>query len=591
MLVSPPPESGASILTIETGLTVICVALAFCLPRLGFVWFRNLERAFGKLARRRGLAAVVTGLAALLLRLAMLPLHPIPHPFYTDDFSFLFAADTFAHGRITNPTPAMWTHFETLHITMHPTYSSMFFPAQGLVLAAGKVLFGNPWFGMLCVMALMCAALCWMLQTWLPPGWALLGGLLAVLRLGLFSYWIDTYVGGGAVAALGGALVLGALPRLMKSVRVRDALILVSGVIILANSRPYEGLLLCLPVAWIIARWILAILNRPTAALVMRSAIAPLLILIAAGSWMGYYNYRNFGSALTLPYTVDRATYAVAPHFVWEKESPEPAYRHKAMRDYYMTVELPEFRKIHNPSGFLPQTLLKGMRMILFFAGVALLPPLFMLRRVLLDQRIRFLVICIGIMAIGIVVEAGVRPYYLSPFTAAIYAICLQAMRHLRVWKPAGNPTGMTMLRLLVSACVVLAAVDLWAKPLHLRMPIAPGAIWSCECDGSPQPGADRAAIASRLEKLPGKQLVLVRYAGNHDPSYEWVYNSADIDNSNVIWAREMDARSNDELIRYYKDRQVWLVQPDAKPAMLSSYSVSAPTALIANNTEGKSRN
>ena len=41
----------------------------------------------------------------------------------------------------------MWTHFETIHVSMVPTYMSMYFPGQGLVLAAGKVLFGNPWFG------------------------------------------------------------------------------------------------------------------------------------------------------------------------------------------------------------------------------------------------------------------------------------------------------------------------------------------------------------------------------------------------------------------------------------------------------------
>src|SRR5271167_794945 len=249
MILSPAsdtgaPSTGPSLMLIEGGLTLIAVVLAFCWPRLGSTCFSRIERVFGRLARRQGLAVGVVGFAALLLRLAILPLNPIPHPCLDDDFSFLLAADTFASGRLTNPTPAMWKYFESIHITMKPTYMTMYFPAQGLVLAAGKVLFGHPWFGQLCVTALMCAAICWMLQAWLPPGWALLGGIIAVLRIGLFSYWIDTYNGGGSVAALGGALVLGAFPRLMKTVRLRDATLLAIGISILLLSRPYEGLLL-----------------------------------------------------------------------------------------------------------------------------------------------------------------------------------------------------------------------------------------------------------------------------------------------------------------------------------------------------------
>jgi hypothetical protein len=207
-------SSLAPVLLLEGGLTAIAVSLAFCWPRAGSSWFKAAERAFSRLARQKTASVVVVGIAAFVLRLALLPLFPIPKPYIYDDFSFLLAANTFASGRLTNPTPAMWTHFESFHIDMVPTYMSMYFPAQGLLLAAGKVVTGYAWFGLLAVTALMCAAICWMLQAWLPPGWALLGGLLAVLRLGLFSYWINMYTGAGSVAALGGALVLGALPRL-----------------------------------------------------------------------------------------------------------------------------------------------------------------------------------------------------------------------------------------------------------------------------------------------------------------------------------------------------------------------------------------
>jgi hypothetical protein len=587
MLLLPVPNGDFSILSIEFGLTAIAFGLSFCLPRLGSSFFPKIERRFGQLARRRGWSVALVGVSALLLRLAILPVWPIPFPVYTDDFSFLFAADTFAHGRLTNPTPAMWTHFETMHISMNPTYASMFFPAQGLTLGAGKVLFGHPWYGELCVMALMCAAICWMLQAWLPPTWALLGGLLAILRIGLFSYWINTFTGAGAVTALGGALVLGALPRLIRSVRIRDSLLLAIGLMVLALSRPYEGLLLSVPVCVALGRWAFFGKNRPSRVVLIRTCVPALVLIFAAGAWMAYYNYRNFGNPLTLPYTVNRATYAVAPHFIWESPSPEPVYRYKAMRDYYMEIELPEFQKIHSVSGFLPQTMLKGLRTSLFFAEFALIPPLIMLRRVFLDRRIRFLVVCTLALTIGLIAEAGIRPYYLAPFTAAFYAIGLQAMRHLRQWKPGGQPVGSTMLRFVVTLCIAMAALDLWARPLHLGIPNSPGASWSCECLGSPQPGAERANIQGELMRLKGKHLVLVRYGPHHDAGQEWVYNSADIDGSKVMWAREMDPSNNSEqnaeLIRYYKDRQVWLVQPDANPATLAPYPGPAQPASIAS--------
>jgi hypothetical protein len=576
MILASTTTDRPPLILIEGCLAAIMIAVAFCWPRLGSTLFSRVERAFGSLARRKSLSVALVGFTALLLRLAILPLSPIPKPFVQDDFSFLLAADTFASGRLTTPTPAMWVHFETMHITMTPTYMSMYFPAQGLVMAVSKILTGHFWYGILVTTALMCSAIVWMLQAWLPAPWALLGGVLAILRLGLFSYWIDTYSGAGSIAALGGALLLGALPRFMKTARLRDGLLMADGVILLGTSRLYEGMLLCVPVLCYLVWWMFFGKNRPATAVLLRRTAIPLMLIVAAGAWMGYYNYRVFGSPTTLPYTVNRAQYAMAPYFVWQSQQPEPAYRHKVMRDFYYQSEVYTFAKIHSRSGFLPQTILKAIRGIVFFTGILLLVPLIMWRRVFLDRRIRFLVVCVLVLAAGQLIEIFLIPHYLAPFTAAFYAIGLQAMRHLCLWTPGDQPVGLTLVRLIVTLCVLMGTVRLFAEPLHLDLPLWPGA-WASEWYGrSTESGAARAKVTTDLEQQPEKALVIVRYTPNHNTLDEWVYNAANIDSSKVIWAREMDEAENRELMDYYKDRTVWLVQPDSKPASISLYP-SAP--------------
>jgi hypothetical protein len=243
-----------SLILFEAIALALVLVLAFSVGRLNFRWWRIAERGLGRLAQRRRLSIALVGALALAGSASIALLVRMPEPRFHDEFSYLLAADTFADGRLSNPTHPLWMHFETFHVLQQPTYASKYPPAQGVMLAAGKLIGGHPIVGVWIGTGLACAVIYWMLLAWVPPWWALLGGLLAVVRMGIFGYWSQSYWG-GTVAVIGGAVVFGALRRIIDRPRARQALLLGLGLAILANSRPYEGLLASLPVGIVLLAW------------------------------------------------------------------------------------------------------------------------------------------------------------------------------------------------------------------------------------------------------------------------------------------------------------------------------------------------
>lgn len=543
---------------IEISLAVLALFVGLALPSAGVSFFERVEKWGWALARKKTTSIVCIGLAAPLIRLAALPWAPIPLPAIHDEFSFLLAGDTFASGRLANPTHPMWVHFETFHVDQKPTYMSMYPPAQGMFLALGKVLFGHPWFGVCVSVGLMCAAITWMLYGWLPPGWAFLGGVIAVSRLGITSYFMNSYWG-GAPAALGGALVLGALPRLRRRPRAGMAAILAIGLAILANSRPFEGLLVGIPVLVSLLVWFCGRHAMPLRALLARVAVPISALLVITALSMGYYNWRVFGNPLTMPYQVNRAAYAVSPVFIWESPYREPVYRHKVLHDFFVHSELAAFEKARTPAGFLDENAKKLLFLLFFYGTPTAAIAAIMFPGVLRDRHIRIL-LWIGVFFLtGSLVNAFFHGHYFAPVASLFYAVLLQSMRHLRLWKPGRQPVGLFMVRAIPAVCFLICGLQLFCMPLTTTTGLA------------------RAEMQRRLEQIPGRHLVIVRYAAERDPdpmhSFEWVFNAADIDAARVVWARDMGPRDNAELIEYFKDRSVWLLEPDKSSVQIQLYS------------------
>ncbi len=511
--------------------------------------FLTLERAFSRLARHKSLSVLIVGLSVIAIRVALVPLLGIPQPRFHDEFSYLLAADTFALGRLTNPTHPMWVHFESFHIIQKPTYMSMYPPGQGLVLAAGHLL-GHPWTGQLIVTALMCSALCWMLQGWLPPPWALFGASLAVLRLGILSYWMNTYWC-ASIAALGGALVLGAWPRIQKRTHIRYALLMALGLGILAASRPYEGFVFSIPVAIAMLFWLLGKRRTEYRLSIARVILPIFLLLTTAAVAMGYYNYRVTGNAFRMAYEVNREAYAMAPYFVWQSPRPGPMYHHAVMQDFYQS-ELAAFQKNRTLPGYLYRSAAKVISCWQFYLGPLLTLPLLAFPAVFRSRRMFLpLAICVA-MAFAFAVQTWTMPHYFAPATCALYVLLVQATRYLWHWTPAGRRPGQAIVRMVPMLGCAMILLRITAVAAHVNIEPA----W-------PRGDLERASVLSQLRKQQGKQLVIVHYDPQHDPVREWVYNEANIDAAQVVWARDMGKAANQELLQYFRVRNVWTVDAD----------------------------
>jgi hypothetical protein len=508
-------------------------------------------------------ALTALGLVAgvIVLRLALMPVLPVPFPLVSDEFSHLLLAETLAHGRLANPTPAFWQHFESLHIIQQPHYASNYFPGQALFLAAGQVAFHSPWAGVLTGCACFLLALYWALRGWMPARWALFGVLLAALRFGIASYWINAYHG-GFVPAAGGALVLGAYARLHRHTSIMDGAVLGLGLAILALTRPFEGVAYATPLLAMLA-WQY---RAPLTAL-LRIAVPALLLTGVALACLGVYLKAVTGSPFVTAYHISQKTYGWPMALAWTPP-PRIQNRHIEMANYY-DYEVGEHEKVADPVNVIEYFTLKIQEYWRFFLGPVLTIPLIMLGSVWRRRKMLFAGLA-GAFA-AILLEGAASPHYIAPATAVLVAIVVECCRHLQAAR-------IRILPLLPAVMILVLALRIGAEQAGLPYTQELNfQTWCCRVEGN----RNKPRIMAELAKTPGNHLVFVKAKTDPHNLFQWIYNGADIGGSRFVWARDLGDAENAPLAASMTGRKVWMVDPNVEPASLTAYDpLTSKTAL-----------
>lgn len=507
---------------------------------------------------------LVPALIAVVLSAIPTLIAGAPEPFIEDEFGYLLSAQTFAEGRLTNEPHELWPAFETLHQIQQPTYNSKYPPGQALFLALGWKL-GHPILGVWLGVALMVASLAWMLLAWFSSGWAWMGAWVATFQyvtIGLafgestFAYWSQSYWG-GALAAAGGALMLGGVVRLVKATEPRAAWALAFGLLLLANTRPLEGLIACLvPCLWLLVTLIRS--GRIAQAATWTRLVLPALVILVPGFFaMGQYNRAVTGDALEMPWNAHHEQYCVFPLFIVQDAIESRDWRHEDLRHFHDQVERHMHEKHGSFKGLAVATAGKLARFTIFYLGpIYALVLLLSVRHWLRDRRFWMLALPLALVLITGILKFNAPPHYLAPATGLVLAWIVLGMRALSEWRPQGKPVGVHLVRLALLASMLVSG---WGIAMATQ---------SAEKTQS----YPRFVAERQLEAIPGQHLVLITY-GPQPPNFrQWLFNEADLDKARIVWARDSGPESRAALIEAFPDRKVWSVRtgfPGEKEALV----------------------
>lgn len=420
-------------------------------------------------------------------------------------------------------------------------------------MAFGRLVLQSFWAGVLVSTGALCALCYWMLRAWVPPVWALAGGVLAVIEFGVLSPWVNSYWG-GAVSAIGGCLVFGALPRLRRSQQLRYGALLGLGIALEILTRPFETIFLAIAaVAFVVLAF------RKDLFTTIRPLFVALCVVIAALGLMLLQNKAVTQSWTTMPYMLSRYQYGVPATFTFQPNPvPHRPLTPEQELDYRAQAAIHGSGTDTLDSYF--HRLAYRFRYLRFF----LLPPLYFAILAFLPSlriwRYAWAAAAILLFALGTNFYPFFFPHYVAAVTCLLLLVAVRGLENLN------RVAGRHVFLLCGVSFLFWFGLYLDSQPDLLALNSYQN--WNYINYGDPQ---GRIAIAEALARSPGQQLIFVRYSPAHHFE-EWIHNAADIDSAQTVWANDLGADENEKLRHYYPNRKTWLLEPDVYPPALVPY-------------------
>jgi hypothetical protein len=531
------------------------LALGICAGlRFKRTWASRIRQGLPSAAATVTIAVLASALLPALLRLAVLPWMPAHPPIIHDEFGHLLLADTLAAGRLANPPHPLWRHFDTIYVLQHPAYASVYPIGQGAVLALGKIVTGEPWFGVVFAAALMGGAIAWALSMLLPPRWVLAGTLPIVLTYGF--QWMETLMG-GSFCAFGGALLCGALLKLRKSPSAWMAAVAALGWSIVWFTRPFESILPFLLLCGSIIAFVIR--AGPAWKEWTVPVITLVLFLSCSGGLTLLHNRAVTGSFTTLPYQLEQKVDGFPQSLAWQPTVPAPQFRFAANRDMYFWQLQHKDRPPSKRVGVEAEEAWEFF--VTPWFSLPLLLSLLLIRRPMVGAAWAVLLSALGISLL--------YPFFFDRYIAAyscVFAfLIVTGLMVLYEWSPRGSRAGSPVALFIILGGMMNAPIG--------QIPF--GRIFS---GAAPAAVKSRWSIQNQLKGVGGMQVVFVRYGANHNFHFEWVYNDANIDAAPVVWCRSMGPVEDSEVMRYYPNRTFWIVDIDeTNPALARGISRYPP--------------